>query len=102
MNEQQLFSIGGIVLVLIGSWFVAYEVVNRFSGYAFRVEDVLCDGSGKVEKTALFQSWEAWRSRWMWVGLLCITLGSGAQIYAVLIPQPVSPQAVSDKAHADQ
>ena len=78
-------SIVGIVLVVVGTWFVAYEVVKRFLGYSHKVIDVRADGSGVVEKTDEFKQWEMKRAFWMWAGLLLITVGSGLQAYGTII-----------------
>ena len=91
MSLAQVASVVGIVLVVVGTWLVAYEVVNRFLGYSHRVIDVRWDGSGVVEKTDDFRKWEVKRAFWMWAGLALITVGSGFQIYGTMVSVPVTP-----------
>ncbi|MEQ1661094.1 MAG: hypothetical protein ABL877_00180 [Thiobacillus sp.] len=69
ISDPQLASTGGVILVMLGSWLVAIELVIRFKGYAFKVINMTCDGSADTEKTANFERWELRRARWMWVGL---------------------------------
>lgn len=71
---------------MFGSWLVAIELVIRFRGYAFKVIDMTCDGSANTEKTTDFKRWELHRARWMWVGLILITVGSVLQLYGTLAP----------------
>ena len=75
---------GGIVLVLIGAWFVAYEVVAKFRGDTHGAITPL-GGIGKVSKLAAFVKWEHKRNRAMWVGLACITIGSFLQLAGLII-----------------
>ncbi len=74
----------GIFLVLVGSWCVAYEVVNKFAGVSHRVSTGW-GGSGTATKTDQYISWESQRNTIMWIGLLFITVGSLMQIYALFI-----------------
>lgn len=84
LSTYQLASASGLVLVMVGSWLVAIELVIRFKGYAFKVINMTCDGSADTEKTANFKKWELRRARWMWFGLALITIGSLLQIYATV------------------
>jgi hypothetical protein len=93
LSDPQLASAGGIILVMLGSWFVAIELVIRFKGYAFKVINMTCDGSADTEKTANFERWELRRARWMWVGLTLITIGSLLQLYGTLAPAFISSEA---------
>lgn len=70
----------GIVLVLLGSWLVAYEVVNRFLNFPYRVVGITVDGSGKLQKNPDFSKWEIKRAVAMWMGLGFITAGSFLQL----------------------
>lgn len=89
----QLASVGGIALVMVGSWLVAIELVIRFKGYAFKVINMTCDGSADTEKTAGFERWELRRARWMWAGLILITVGSLLQLFGTLAPAFTAPVA---------
>jgi len=70
---------------LLGSWCVAIEVVHRFKGYAFSVQNVMADGSGEVVKTPDFTRWELKRAWWMWIGLALITVGIILQMIALFV-----------------
>jgi len=85
LTTPQIASSVGIALVAAGTWFVAYEVVNRFRGYSHKGVDVRVDGSGVGERSDEFRKWEMKRAFWMWAGLFLITLGSGLQVYGTLI-----------------
>jgi hypothetical protein len=74
----------GIVLVLIGAWFVAYEVVAKFRGPTHGVS-VSYGGAGPVNKLGTFIAWEKKRNAAMWFGLGCITLGSFLQLAGLLV-----------------
>lgn len=69
----------GISLVLIGAWFVAYEVVRKFEG---DTHGAIAPTGGSVHswKLASFKSWEKRRNKAMWIGLALITIGSLLQI----------------------
>lgn len=86
LSDPQLAAAIGIALVMVGSWLVAIELVIRFKGYAFKVINMTCDGSADTEKTANFERWELRRARWMWGGLILITVGSVLQLYGTLAP----------------
>jgi len=83
-TAQQVWAASGILLVLFGSWLVAYEVVNKFKGISHTVSTGW-GGSGTASKTETFIQWEARRNRVMWVGLACITAGSTMQFTAVFM-----------------
>ena len=70
--------------MLIGAWFVAYEVVAKFHGQTHGAI-VPYGGIGKVEKLGIFKAWEQKRNSDMWVGLGCITLGSILQLAGLII-----------------
>lgn len=69
----------GIAAVLIGSWLVAYEVVNKFTGVSHTVSTGW-GGEGTPQKTNAFIQWEAKRNSVMWFGLAFITVGSFLQL----------------------
>lgn len=69
----------GILATLCGSWLVAYEVVNKFSGATYSVSTGW-GGSGSPKRTELFVQWENMRNRVMWTGLGFITIGSLLQL----------------------
>lgn len=77
-------AISGIITVMVGSWFVAYEVVNQFRGQSHAVS-VAYGGPGTPRKLPEFLSYEARRNKFMWLGLLLITVGSALQIAAVIV-----------------
>ena len=79
----------GIVFVLLGSWLVAYEVVNKFRGISHTVSTGW-GGAGTASKTEAYIEWEAQRNGVMWAGLACITLGSVLQFIALFVER-VSP-----------
>lgn len=72
----------GILLVLAGSWCVAYEVVNKYRGISHTVSTGW-GGEGTACKTESFIKWEAKRNAVMWVGLSFITVGSLMQFAVV-------------------
>ena len=83
-TTQQVWSALGILFVLVGSWFVAYEVVNKFSGVSHKVSTAW-GGEGTAEKTETYIRWEARRNVCMWIGLTFMSLGSAMQLVAVLL-----------------
>jgi hypothetical protein len=76
---ERCIAAAGIVLVMLGSYFVAYEVVRKFTGQSHIVH-VAFGGPGRPEKTPVYLAWEARRSKFMWIGLALITLGSVLQL----------------------
>ncbi len=72
-------SAAGIIMVLIGAWFVAYEVVAKFKGETHGAITPL-GGIGTVSKLGAFIAWERKRNIAMWVGLGFITTGSLLQV----------------------
>lgn len=74
----------GILLVLVGAWFVAYEVVRKFRGETHGAT-VSFGGGAKVHKLGIFEAWEKKRNIAMWVGLGCITVGSILQLAGLFI-----------------
>lgn len=85
MTDVQVWSATGIAMVMIGSWCVAIEVVNKFKGDSHTTKDATWK-DGRVAKTERFTRWEARRNCWMWAGLALITLGSLAQLVSVFLP----------------
>jgi hypothetical protein len=83
MKTSNKWIVAGVMLILFGSFCVAYEVVNRFTGEAFTVKDITIDGSGKAVKTIVFEHWEHCKTFWMWFGLTLITIGSFCQIIGI-------------------
>ena len=73
----------GIVLVLIGAWCVAYEVVAKFRGETHGASVFF--GGGAVHKTGNFIAWEQKRNAAMWTGLGCITIGSLLQLVGLFV-----------------
>jgi hypothetical protein len=74
----------GIVLVLLGSWCVAYEVVNRFRGASHDISTGW-GGTGKAEKSASYTAWESRRNVVMWIGLALISIGSLLQLWGLFL-----------------
>ncbi len=78
-NAGVWLSAAGIFLVMVGAWFVAYEVVNQFDGPTHSGITPF-GGMTHITKLGTFASWEAKKNRAMWFGLILITLGSLAQL----------------------
>ena len=78
-NVGVWLSAAGILLVMVGAWFVAYEVVRKFEGTTHGMVTPM-GGIGHTWKLAAFVSWEAEKNKAMWLGLILITLGSLAQL----------------------
>lgn len=72
-------SVVGIFSVMVGAWFVAYEVVNQFEGATYGGHTPT-GGVTHITKHGAFVAWEVKRKRAMWVGLILITLGSFLQV----------------------
>ena len=85
MAISKLLALIGMALALVGTWLVAFELVSRFRGYAFEVKDITYRGGSTTDKTPDFRRWEARRAKYMWAGLVLITIGSVAQIASVLL-----------------
>jgi hypothetical protein len=79
----KILSCAGIVMVLIGAWLVAYEVVAKFEGETHGVSTTY--GGGKAFKLGVFKEWEMRKNKYMWAGLIFITIGSFLQIAGVLV-----------------
>jgi hypothetical protein len=82
MKMSDYLAIGGIILVMFGSWLVAYEVVLQFRGQS-HIVSVAYGGPGTPKKLPEFIAYEARRNKFMWTGLVLITVGSLVQIAAV-------------------
>ena len=70
----------GLIFDIIGAWLVAYEVVRQFRGQQFERMPTRWGGMPPPEKTSEFQGWEIRRNRFMFVGLVCLTIGFVPQI----------------------
>lgn len=84
MKIYEYLTILAIILSLVGTWLVAYELVIRFKGFAFEIKSITYDGQGNPEKTTEFSNWEMKRAIYMWIGLILITLGHAIQIALIL------------------
>ncbi|MHB1609206.1 MAG: hypothetical protein ACYCXX_11345 [Acidiferrobacter thiooxydans] len=78
-NAGVWLSAAGICLVMVGAWFVAYEVVNQFEGETHGGVTSM-GGLTRIRKLGAFASWETKKNTAMWLGLILITLGSLAQL----------------------
>ncbi len=85
MEIAKVLALSGIAMCLLGTWLVAIELVVRFQGNAYEIKTMTYRGQGTPEKTDDFSRWELHRARYMWTGLLLITLGSLAQMAAVCL-----------------
>jgi hypothetical protein len=81
---ETCLSVSGILLVMVGSWFVAYEVVNKFQGQTHTVS-VAFGGPGTPKKLPEYVAYELRRNKFMWFGLALITLGSLSQAAGALM-----------------
>jgi len=80
MNIGTWLSGIGILGTLIGSWLVAYEVVNKFTGASYSTSNGWGGIGGSTNKTEVFIQWEDRRNFFMWIGLAFITVGSLLQL----------------------
>jgi len=71
-------------LMVIGAWFIAYEVVNQYKGKEYGGLNWSND-DGCTEKTPEFKRWSQNKKFWMWAGLLLVTIGGFLDMYLVLI-----------------
>ncbi len=74
----------GIVLVLVGAWFVAFEVVAKFEGETHGGITSM-GGITKIRKLGTYLKWERKRNIAMWAGLAFITVGSILQLIGVVV-----------------
>lgn len=83
---MSLILLVALALNLVGTWFIAIELVIRFKGYAFEVKNITYSGQGDVKKTDKFKRWELKRAAFMWLGLVCITISNFMQAFTILLP----------------
>ena len=87
MNTSQELAIFGLILCLLGTFFVAIELVIRFNGYAYEIKTMTYDGQGNPVPTAEYSRWELRRAKFMWFGLALITIGTGLQVASICATQ---------------
>lgn len=80
-NVSVWLSTPGILLVMMGAVFVAYEVVNQFKSETHGA--VAFYGGANTFKTGDYKQWERRKYRFMRIGLALIILGSLLQIAAL-------------------
>ena len=80
--SYQWISTFGLVLDIIGAWFVAWEVVRQFKGKMIPTpaESPL---AGSTEPTPEYQEWEKRKYQRMKIGLFFLTAGFLLQILGV-------------------
>ena len=70
----------GLLFDIAGAWLVAIEVVKQFRGRKYEI-DRTWNGFGKPPwDSDEYRQWESSKFKFMWGGLLCLTLGFSLQI----------------------
>ena len=65
----------GLVFDIIGAWFIANEVVNKFKGKQLLPTPTIMGKSPPPEKTREYKEWESNHFNRMKIGLCLITIG---------------------------
>jgi hypothetical protein len=78
----KIFNTVGLLFDLVGAWFVAYEVINKFKGIEYDPIPTLIGESPPPQKSIAYHMWEIRRNKLMLFGLFCLTLGFILQIIA--------------------
>jgi hypothetical protein len=70
----------GLLFDIAGAWLVATEVVKQFKGKKYE-NDPTWDGIGRPPwDTDEYKKWESRKFKFMWSGLICLTVGFSLQI----------------------
>ena len=90
MNTYKIINSVGLLLDIIGAWFIAFEVVKQYKGEKFFVEAQTWDDTlGKnSEEMPEYTAWEKSKYIKMWIGLILLTIGFSLQIYSNCINYP--------------
>jgi hypothetical protein len=70
----------GISFDIIGAWLVAYEIVKQYNGKKYRDDVTIDELDEPVRETSQYQQWEIKKYKWMWYGLISLTIGFVFQI----------------------
>lgn len=70
----------GLLFDIAGAWLVAIEVVNQFRGSKYEI-DSTWNGIGTPPfDTNEYKQWESSKLKFMWAGLIFLTIGFSLQI----------------------
>lgn len=84
----QVLTTVGLVLDIVGAWFIAYEVVVQYRGSKYEYEvPYVFDGhmAGDPVESAGYIGYQARKHTRMWIGLGLLTLGFLLQIASVWV-----------------
>jgi hypothetical protein len=85
-NLQAIVTTAGLVCDIIGAWLIAFEVVRQYRGTQYKTRGTGYRGESTPEKTGAYITWEHRRSKFMWAGLIFLTIGFAGQSVATWIP----------------
>lgn len=83
---QQWASSLGIVLDILGAWFLAFEFWRKFEGQPFIGRPLTYGGTTDVHTSREFRQWELKRYWLGMIGLVMLTIGFLLQLCAVWLP----------------
>ena len=70
----------GLIFDIVGAWFVAIEVVRKFRGEKYEIDPTLYGADKPPWDSKEYKKWESSKFKFMWFGLICLTIGFGLQI----------------------
>jgi hypothetical protein len=70
----------GLAFDIAGAWLVAIEVVNKFNGNKYEKDPSLFAADEPPYDSAKYKEWESVKHKYMWSGLICLTIGFVLQI----------------------
>lgn len=70
----------GLIFDIAGAWLVALEVVRKFHGKKIDKDPHLYAADDPPYETEEYKKWESSKHKFMWYGLICLTIGFGLQI----------------------
>ena len=79
---SQVLSSVGLLLDMVGAFFIAYEVVNKFKGQEYNPSPTTPGSIAPPTKTEQFSSWISLRNKVMITGLVLLTAGFSLQIWS--------------------
>lgn len=87
----------GLIFDIVGAWFVAWEVVRKFKGQKIDKDPHIYAADDPPFETEEYKKWESSKYKFMWCGLICLTMGFGLQIwsnYLINNSKNISPHPV--------
>lgn len=79
-NIPKFINTAGLFFDIAGAWLVAIEVVKQFKGKKYDKDPSLYAADEPPFDSAEYKKWELSKYKYMWIGLICLTIGFILQI----------------------